>query len=53
MKHLNEYIIESINTENGIETHNNAERRKELEAYLKGKDYGDYLPPVENYIHCF
>ena len=51
MKHLNEYIIESINTENGIETHNNAERRKELEAYLKGKDYGDYIETLNSMLN--
>ncbi len=45
MKSFNEYILEnygSIN-ESTSETKNNAERKKELESWLKGKNYANYV----------
>jgi hypothetical protein len=45
MKTLNNYISDNLflESESGKETRNNAERKKELENWLKGKDYETYV----------
>lgn len=45
MKRLNNYIFDNLLLESKttVETNNNEERRKELEGWLKGKDYETYI----------
>lgn len=45
MVRLEEYILENART-----THSNAERKEELEKYLKGKNYPDYVKTLNKML---
>ena len=36
--------------EDGVETNSNSERYNELEKYLKGKEYGDYIKTLNSML---
>jgi len=46
-----QYIMEAIeHDEDGVETNSNGERYNELEKYLKGKEYGDYIKTLNSML---
>lgn len=50
MKKIYQYIAESMEDEDGVQTNSNSERYAELEKYLKGKKYGDYIKTLNKML---